>query len=69
MVLSNLKTAMAGTYHAVKFEKYAHRYLAEVQYRFNRRFDLRSILRRLVRAAAIAVPQTRGFIREAEVGC
>jgi hypothetical protein len=68
-VLSNLKTAMAGTYHAVKFEKYAHRYLAEVQYRFNRRFDLRSILRRLVRVTALAEPRSRGFIRKAEVGC
>ncbi|HEX6706066.1 MAG TPA: IS1595 family transposase [Albitalea sp.] len=63
-VLSNLKTAMTGTYHAVKFEKYAQRYLAEVQYRFNRRFDLQSILRRLVRVAATAQPRTRGFIRE-----
>ena len=44
-VLSNLKTAMAGTYHAVKFAKYAQRYLAELQFRFNRRFDPRSILR------------------------
>ena len=68
-VLSNLKTAMTGTYHAVKFQKYAHRYLAEVQYRFNRRFDLRSILKRLVRIAATAEPRTRDFIREAEVGC
>ena len=68
-VLSNLKTAMAGTYHAVKFNKYAHRYLAEVQYRFNRRFDLRSILRRLTRVAAITKPHTRVFIRAAEVGC
>jgi hypothetical protein len=68
-VLSNLKTAMAGTYHAVKFAKYAHRYLAEVQYRFNRRFDLSSILRRLVRVAAITKPRNRFFIREAEVGC
>jgi transposase-like protein len=68
-VLSNLKTAMTGTYHAIKFEKYAHRYLAEMQYRFNRRFDLRSILRRLVRVAAITEPRNRGFIREAEVGC
>ena len=68
-VLSNLKTALAGTYHAVKFAKYAHRYLAEVQYRFNRRFDLRSILPRLVRVAATAKPHTRSFIREAEVGC
>jgi ISXO2-like transposase domain len=68
-VLSNLKTAMAGTYHAVKFAKYAHRYLAEVQYRFNRRFDLSSILRRLVHVAALTEPRNRRFIREAEVGC
>ena len=68
-VLSNLKTALAGTYHAVKFSKYTHRYLAEVQYRFNRRFDLSSILRRLVNGAAATKPNTRGFIREAEVGC
>lgn len=68
-VLSNLKTAMAGTYHAVKITKYAHRYLAEAQYRFNRRFDLRSILQRLMRVAAITEPRTRGFIREAELGC
>lgn len=68
-VLSNLKTAISGTYHAIGFVKYAHRYLAEVQYRFNRRFDLRSILRRLVRVAAVTEPQNRRFIREAEVGC
>jgi len=68
-VLSNLKTAMAGTYHAIDFAKYAHRYLAEVQYRFNRRFDLRTILPRLVHAAAVTLPRTRLFIRGAEVGC
>jgi hypothetical protein len=31
----------------------AHRYLTEVQYRFNRRYDLRAILQRLVRAVAV----------------
>ena len=41
-LLGNLKTALSGTYHAFDFRKYAHRYLAEVQYRFNRRFDLSS---------------------------
>ena len=51
-ILGNLKTAMSGTYHAIKFAKYAHRYLAEVQYRFNRRYNLRAILPRLIRAAA-----------------
>ena len=67
-VLSNLKTALAGTYHAVKFAKYAHRYLAEFQYRFNRRFDLRRILQRLATAAVGTLPQPRHIIRLAEVG-
>jgi ribosomal protein L37AE/L43A len=67
-VLSNLKTAISGTYHAFKFAKYADRYLAEVQYRFNRRFDLGSILVRLVRAAALTRPRPESMIRLAEVG-
>lgn len=67
-VLSNLKTAISGTYHAFKFAKYVHRYLAEVQYRFNRRFDLSSILVRLVRVAVITGPRPESVIRLAEVG-
>jgi len=67
-VLSNLKTALSGTYHAVKFAKYAHRYLAEFQWRFNRRFDLRRILQRLATAAVGTPPQPRRVIRRAEVG-
>lgn len=67
-VLSNLKTAISGTYHAFKFAKYAERYLAEVQYRFNRRFDLGSILVRLVRAATLTRPRPEPKIRLAEVG-
>lgn len=55
VVLGNLKTALAGTHHAFKFAKYARRYLAEVQYRFNRRFDLAAMVPRL----AVAVAQTR----------
>lgn len=46
-VLSNLKMGIAGTYHAFKFAKYAPRYLAEFQFRFNRRFDLASMTQRL----------------------
>ena len=67
-VLSNLKTAISGTYHAFKFAKYVHRYLAEVQYRFNRRFDLSSILVRLVRVASLTGPRPESMIRLAEVG-
>jgi hypothetical protein len=62
-VLSNLKTGLTGTYHAFKFAKYAHRYLAEFQYRFNRRFDLRSILARLVHVACTTSPHTLAAIR------
>ena len=62
-VLGNLKNAITGTYHAFDFEKYAHRYLGEFQYRFNRRFNLGSMLRRLVVAAVktkrISEPELR----------
>ena len=55
-LLGNLKRSLGGTYHAFDFAKYAHRYLAEAQYRFNRRFNLRSILARLLRAACLSTP-------------
>ena len=66
-LLGNLKTAISGTYHAFDFAKYSHRYLAELQYRFNRRFNMRSILSRLLCAlvAAPASPERR--LRLAEV--
>jgi hypothetical protein len=66
-LLGNLKTAIGGTYHAFDFHKYAVRYLAEVQYRFNRRFDLRAILARLITAAAATLPRPEWKIRLAEV--
>ncbi len=66
-VLGNLKTAISGTYHAFNFAKYADRYLAEVQYRFNRRFDLASILNRLIRAAATTRAYPVPLLRLAEV--
>ena len=41
-VLGNLKTAVAGTLKSVR-RHYVFRYLAEFQYRFNRRFELKSM--------------------------
>ena len=67
--LGNLKTALAGTYHAFGFEKYAHRYLAQVQYLFNRRYDLRALLLRLARAACQTIPRPLPAIRAAEASC
>jgi len=45
---------------------YAHRYLAEVQYRFNRRFDMSAILQRLLAAAVATTPRPERFLRLAE---
>ncbi len=66
-----INAARVGTktcppYLTFDFRKYADRYLAEVQYRFNRRFDLGTILKRLVRAAAITTPCPEAAIRAAE---
>jgi len=66
-LLGNLKTAFSGTYHAFDFVKYAHRYLAQVQYRFNRRFDLSAILVRLLRASVTTAAHPERILRAAEV--
>lgn len=66
-VLSNLKTALSGTYHAFDYAKYAPRYFAEFSYRFNRRFDLKTILVRLLHAAVQTRPQPAPVLRSAEV--
>ena len=55
-VLGNLKTAIAGTLKSVR-PRYAYRYLAEFQYRFNRRFDLARMLHRLACAAVRTAPR------------
>jgi hypothetical protein len=65
--MSNVKTSLNGTYHAVKFAKYAYRYLAEVQFRFNRRYDLRSILGSLLSAQVQVPAQPERGIRVAEL--
>src|SRR5215217_1041371 len=53
--LGNIKTAIAGTYHHVS-AKHAQSYLTSFAYRFNRRFQLDSIVERLAWAAVHAAP-------------
>lgn len=62
VVLGNLKTALSGTHHSFKFKKYAQHYLAEVQYRFNRRVDLAAMIPRLAFASAQNPPCTKRMI-------
>jgi len=54
-VLGNLKSALRSTYHSVS-ARYAPRYLAEFQYRFNRRFDLLSFIPRFFYVALRTPP-------------
>jgi ISXO2-like transposase domain len=61
--LGKRKRVLGGTYHAFDFAKCARRYLAEVQYRFKRRFILRPILTRLLRAACLTSPTPALAIR------
>ncbi len=42
-IISNVKTLISGTFHSIECHRFAFRYLAEVTYRFNRRFDLKKI--------------------------
>ena len=67
-MLGNLKTALAGTYHSFDHAKYAHRYLAEFAYRFNRRFDLAAMVPRLLRAAVTTKPLPLSVLRLSEAG-
>jgi transposase-like protein len=64
-MLGNVKNAIHGTYHAIR-EKHLSRYLAEFSYRFNRRFDLASMLARLATAAARTPPMPYRLVKLAE---
>lgn len=66
-LLGNLKSAFQGTYHGFDVNKYARRYLGEVQYRFNRRFDLPEMIPRLVHGCVTASPLTENHLRCAEL--
>jgi len=68
-VLGNLKTSFSGSYHSFAFRKYAARYLAAFAYRFNRRFDLRTLHDRLIVAATQCRPQSVRSIRLADSHC
>ena len=62
-VLGNLKTALSATHHAFAFGKYGHRYLADAQYRFNRRYRLAELPTRLAVALLQAKPRPAWDLR------
>ena len=62
-VLGNLKTGLSGSYHGFGFRKYAEQYLGAFAYRFNRRFNLRTLPQRLLVAALQCGPHPQRSIR------
>ncbi len=68
-VLGNIKTSLSGVYHAFNFGKYARRYLAAIAYRFNRRFQLKTLPERLLVAAVSTGPRSDAWLRMAEDYC
>lgn len=63
-LLGNVKTAIRSTYHSIS-EKHAKRYLAEFQYRYNRRYDLKAIINRLSWVALRTPPMPERLLRAA----
>jgi transposase-like protein len=64
-MLGNVKNAIRGSYHAIS-EKHIPRYLAEFCYRFNRRFNLKEMVRRLAYVALQTPPVPVRILKLAE---
>ena len=66
-MLGNVKNAIKGVFHSVSL-KHVPRYLAEFEYRFNRRFQLEDMIERLVYVGARTPPMPYRLLRMAEIG-
>ena len=64
-MLGNVKNAITGTFHSIS-KKHVPRYLAEFEYRFNRRYDLPAMVLRLAYAAVRTQPMPYRLISMAE---
>jgi hypothetical protein len=64
--LGNIKAAITGTYRAIS-SKHVPRYLAEFEYRFNRRYDLAAMIPRLCWAGVRTAPMPYQLLKLAEV--
>jgi hypothetical protein len=65
-VIGNLKTSFSGTFHALRFENYADRYLGAFCYRLDCRFNLEEMTTRILRATCICAARPERLLRSAE---
>ena len=63
--LGNIKSAITGTYRAIR-NQHVPRYLAEFEYRFNRRYDLAAMMPRLGYVAVRTPPMPYRLLKLAE---
>jgi hypothetical protein len=68
-ILGNVKTGSNGTYHTFNFNKYSDHYLAEIAYRFNRRFNQKTLPQRLLIAGLACPLFPDRLLRSAELCC
>ena len=64
-MIGNVKRSINGAYHAIN-PKHLPRYPTEFCYRFNRRFDLQTIMPRFLAAAANTPPMPGRLLKSAE---
>jgi len=64
--LGNIKAAITGTYRAIN-SKHVPRYLAEFEYRFNRRYDLAAMIPRLAWASVRTPAMPYRLLKLAEI--
>src|SRR5271156_4195897 len=64
--LGNIKASIVGTYRSIS-SKHVPRYLAEFEYRFNRRYDLSAMMPRLCWASVRTTPMPYRLLKLAEV--
>jgi hypothetical protein len=65
-VLGNIKAAMVATYRAVRARHVPH-YLAEFEYRFNRRYRLETMIERLVYFSLRTAPMPHRLLKLADL--
>ena len=65
-LLGDIKAAIVGTYRAVR-PKHAPRYLAEFEYRFNRRYRLEAMIDRLAYVSLRTAPMPYKLLKLADV--
>ena len=65
--IGNIKNSIRGTYHAIR-PKHVPRYLAQFEYRFNRRYRLEDMITRLTWVAPRTPPMPYRLLKLAENG-